>query len=899
MKKRLICFVMSVFMILSVSSTAVAGYIYPGNITQYEDSYKLDLFKKDNWEAVDGIKDITVRSMGSSNLIYVTSDRQSKIMSLAYINEDGLNLSAYNELVVGMVFNNAEGCTFTITYYYEGGTFTDEVVGTKGTKNIVYFMLPADNREKITRIELMVDSGTNAVDYFAIESFYADSNRTYSYADRFSSRRLTAINGNATFYDDYVEVSPDESGAHIECDLITDYEGKSALAVIEVSSTHAGILTVENISTGKVSSTALYSGTAKYSIFVTELSNKIRIGFSEGETLSNSPVKLMSVRIVPVAKDETVRYGTVESCIVEEGKIIVKGTVDSDTTIKYINSKLALYKVPYDHNGDLPENAEIEMNISTSYNIEAPVDYDHTQYKYVVALKSKHKVIPLTEPVYAMSKSSLPIVSQECHSGIHNAESTAVFESEAEDVVLDVYVNHLFASSDTVAAIRFAYRENVYYLNSDYVNEISSNIGFFTSIGGRVYLRLLSDDEGAFDFEFNEKSSVDLMCAAAAYLGSHYEKMAGIILLSGFNYNSDPDQRAKDASELIGLFASSFRNTNNSAEILAAVSEENIHIATILAAYNKRNGISNIGVVFECVNSNDSVTALKALCDSASAYGNSFRNEVIFWHVKRDTAYAEAFRKLYENAAQSSVSCVVFSVSESMTTDEICAMFEGIHGSEYVRYEFEAFKTPVDCRGEYTLWDFTQAYNTFGWLAGGSCSSPETLNSMFSETRVLKSLITPSQDSEGILVGWFEGVTDLSIADVMRVDVAVDLSAHREVPISVVLGGNGVKAEYITTAKRGEQSIYLDVNSYRDANKVEYIAIIVESNTEAVLEISKVSILSRSLADSELKTAVEQSGQYAERNSSFYIFAGAMISSTIVVFIALSKKRTTKQINGN
>ena len=79
--------------------------------------------------------------------------------------------------------------------------------------------------------------------------------------------------------------------------------GKSALAVIEVSSTHAGILTVENISTGKVSSTALYSGTAKYSIFVTELSNKIRIGFSEGETLSNSPVKLMSVRIVPVAKD--------------------------------------------------------------------------------------------------------------------------------------------------------------------------------------------------------------------------------------------------------------------------------------------------------------------------------------------------------------------------------------------------------------------------------------------------------------------------------------------------------------------------------------------------------------------------------------------------------------------
>ena len=272
---------------------------------------------------------------------------------------------------------------------------------------------------------------------------------------------------------------------------------------------------------------------------------------------------------------------------------------------------------------------------------------------------------------------------------------------------------------------------------------------------------------------------------------------------------------------------------------------------------------------------------------------------MIFWHVKRDTAYAEAFRKLYENAAQSSVSCVVFSVSESMTTDEICAMFEGIHGSEYVRYEFEAFKTPVDCRGEYTLWDFTQAYNTFGWLAGGSCSSPETLNSMFSETRVLKSLITPSQDSEGILVGWFEGVTDLSIADVMRVDVAVDLSAHREVPISVVLGGNGVKAEYITTAKRGEQSIYLDVNSYRDANKVEYIAIIVESNTEAVLEISKVSILSRSLADSELKTAVEQSGQYAERNSSFYIFAGAMISSTIVVFIALSKKRTTKQINGN
>lgn len=896
MAKKIVSLILSLYIAISMVFTGAAGYTYAGSLKSYDGSFKLEWFEKDKWEIVSGVKEIIVRNVGSSNLLYVTSDKQDKAMTIAYESEEPLDLSAYNEIVVGFVVNIGSDYLYEITYYCEGGIFSDTVAGdNKSSKNTVHFKLPPEASDRITKIEITVDSNSERPSFFTIDGFYADNSRTYSYAERFMSRRLTSLSGAAQFYDDYAEIIPDENGALIECELMTQYKDESVFAVVEVSSPYAGMLTVENPSAKKTSSTAMYAGTAKYSILISGLQDRIRIGFSGSENSDELPIRFVSLKLISIEENKTESLGTIDTCTYEKGKITVKGTVDSETIIENINSDLALYKIPYDHSGELPKEAEVEMSISTEYKLEVPVSYDHTQYKYVVALKNKQKVVPLTDPVYAVSQSSNPAVSQDCDVGIHNAESSAVFESEVNSVIVDVYTDHLFASSDTVSAIRFAYRDNVYYLNSDYINEISSDVSFYASVGRKVYVRLLSEEKGSFGVELSQKNSVDMMCAAAAYLGSNYVKVEGIIVLTGFDYSNDLDRRAKEASELLGLFTSALRSVNSNTDVITWIPGEMGYISSMLAMHNKRNGFSDTGVIYECQNINDCVSSLKAYGDAAKAYGASFGNEMIFLNLNTTASEINSVKQLYESADQGEITCVVFSVSDSMTTDEVCSLIENIHEDGHIRDEFTAFKKPLDHRGEYTLWDFTQSYDTYGWLAGGSCFAPETQKSAFGDKRVLKSNVVPTYDTEGILVGWFDGVTDLTYADIMKVELAVDGDTHKEIPVSIVLGGNGAKAEFITTARKGDQAVYFDINSYKNADKVEYIAIIINSSEEIALEISKVSILSHNLADNELKAMICQDSINVAQQSSFYIFAGAIISSTIVIFIALSKKKSTRQ----
>ncbi len=892
--KKMICFVMVVIFLISLVTTAFAGYVVSGNQTLYEDSVKLEWFNEDNWETVSGIRDITIRNMGSSNVIYVTSNRESESMTIAYSDKDGIDLSAYNELVVEMIVNNGKNCTYSITYYYEDGSFTDKVNGTTGSKNFVYFMLPIENKSNITKIEFSVKSIEDDIDNFAIASFHADSNWTYSYSEIFQSRRLSAVKGSAQFFESYVEMIPEENEAGIECELTENYKESSVLVVVEVNSLNAGMISAENSSTGEINTSALYSGVAKYSFYLSDVKNKIRIGFSGGDNSAGNILQLLSVNIIPVTEDESVKYGTVENCYYDDGKIVVKGTVDPDATIKYINSSLALYKVPYDYNGELTDEPEVEMSISTVYTLEAPVDYDYTQYKYVVALKSKYNIVSLTSPVFAIAKTSEPTITQDCYIGIHNAESASVFESEVDNVIVDMHADRLFASSDTVAAVRYAYRDNVYYLNSDYINEISSNISFNVSIGCKVYIRLFSDEDGSFGYDVKQKSSVDLMCAAASYIGSHFDKVSGVIVLSGFNYHSNPDNKAKEASSLLGLFSSAFRSVNSNAEIFVSISDDVGYAAAIMATYNKANGINNMGLLYECDAPENSIVSLQSVCDSANTYGSSFGNQMILCKIKKDELGTDDIKTLYVKAVQSAVSGIVFSVSGNMTTDEICALVDSVQGNENSKKEFVAFKNSVDYRGEYALWDFTQAYNTFGWLAGGSCLAPETQKSVFGEKRVLRSKIVASYGEEGILVGWLEGGADLSVADAMKIELALETELHSEMPVRIVLGGDGAKAEYSASAKKGEQNIYLDISNYKNSDRVEYVAVIIDSKADINLEISKVSMLSHSLAENELKDVLGQSNSSVEQNSVLYIFIGAIVSSTIIVFVALSKKKAIK-----
>ncbi len=875
---------------------AYSAYITDGVSSAGADAVKMNWFSKENWEAVSGVDSIHVRKTGSSNLIYVTSEGNSNTMKIAYVPEEAMDLSGYNELVFEMAADEKSAVTYELTYYCGEKTFVESVRSENGKKSTAYFALPRENSGSVSRIELSVGNTDKSLKYFTVDNIFADTHRTYSYGERFSSRMIETPEGKAVYNDEYIELIPDENGVYADCTLIKDYGKETAMVVVEIYSPHSGIINLENRSAQTIQTTALYGGTAKYSFMVSEVSDSLKIGFYEGDTSSSSPIKFISLEIINITEDKTETYGTIESCSYENGKVIVKGTLDSHAAVEYISSKLALYKVPFDYDGERELfEPEAEMNISTVFEIEAPIDYEHVRWKYLIAIKTKDDVIPITDPVFAFSRSSLSTAGQECRVGIHNVQTTAAFESGADDIVLDIALDRLFTTVNIGSAIRYAHGDNVYYMSGDYVNELMSSIEFYTSIGSKVYIRLIGEGDDFMGFSAEDEASVDILCASAAYIGSTFKKAAGVIVFSDFDYGDDKEESAKKLSLLIGMFVSSFRDVNSTADIILSVDEDMSYVAPLTAYFNKKNGITNIGLMYECRNTADSVASVKAVNDAAAAMSASFRSLLILWKPEGSFPDASEFTSLYDTASKSAISGVVFSSNEKITTDTICECFAGIHGEGYVTHEFSATADGEYYRGSYSLWDFTDSYNTFGWLAGGSCSAPETARSSGGEGRVLKTVITPSGGEEGILVCWLEGVTDLSVADSLKMDFNIDANTGEAMPVTLVLGGSGLKAEYKSEVYYGENSIYADLGLFGESNRVEYVAVIVDMDKEATLEISKISVVSRQLGSEELKSEFVTVEENERDMASLYIFVGAVISSTVVIFAILSKKSATKR----
>lgn len=535
------------------------------------------------------------------------------------------------------------------------------------------------------------------------------------------------------------------------------------------------------------------------------------------------------------------------------------------------------------------------MDISTVFELVADADYDHTQYRYLVAIKTKTETIPLATPVFAFSRASLAALGQDCRVGIHNVGTTAVFESEADDVVIDVDMSKLFAASNTGSVIRFAYRENAYYFDSEYVNELSSNINFFASTGAKVYLQLKTAGEDVIAISVDDKASVDMMCASAAYIGESFDKITGVIVFDDFNYAKESAEGANEISVLLGLFSSSFRSTNKKAEIILPADSSSSYTAPLIAYFNRMYGINDIGLMYKCSDASNCISGIRAVLDASSVFSGAFRRTLVLWKTGGIIPDASTFAALYDNAAKSGITGIVFSSNGSISTDTICEYFSGIHGEGYVSHEFDTMAEAPKYRGEYSLWNFTDAYNTFGWIAGGNCSEPETVRSFFGEGRVMRTVVTPSRGEEGILVCWLEGATDLSVADAMKMDFYIDANTGEAMPVTIVLGGKGMKAEYKSQVYYGENTVYADLELFPEANRIEYVAVIVDIDKEATVEISEISVVSSQLAGMELKAELSPDDDDNKDMASLYIFAGTIISATIVIFAVLSKKSGIKQ----
>ena len=216
-----------------------------------------------------------------------------------------------------------------------------------------------------------------------------------------------------------------------------------------------------------------------------------------------------------------------------------------------------------------------------------------------------------------------------------------------------------------------------------------------------------------------------------------------------------------------------------------------------------------------------------------------------------------------------------------------------------------------------TLWDFTDQFYPLGWIPGGGVSSCLTVYSdLFSEdnaaedryARVLRSVIQLDGDSAsaehkgiaaGIVLRNLSRTVDLSGVDCLEFTFALNHpgmiigSGHETGTVVFILGSDDCRAEFaVKDASYGQIQTYVcDLSSYEFRGQVDYMGILVYGDHEMYLDLSSVSVGSRTLTQDELEEVFRISDGTETAGAdhaaivlvSGIVFVGSAIASVLLI----------------
>ncbi len=886
--KKILAVILAVVSLLALALPAGAAYVSSNYSLNTELAKRVYMLNKNEWIAISGIDSIRTRRSGSNDVLFITGEGDSKKMSASYEPRRFPSIEKFNELSFDVKCSTNGNVNYSLTYYYGDKSFTDTAENVSPERRLIRFRIPEEAHKNYERMVFTVSSSEDAIiNSCTILAVHGDDFRSYSYIERFASNRVE-MPPEATDLDDCIEVVPAAEGSSLKCILEKPFEGDTVLVTMRIYSPYAGILTVKNEATDKVQTTAMYRGEATYCFIISGVQDSITVGFSAGEASGGKAVRFISLSPTAVTRSVETTYGTVESCIFDGKKVTVKGSIPSETAVKYIKSRLALYRIPYD-SGEAYELSEpiAEMRISTSFTLSAAVDYDHTRYRYVAAIVDGKKILPISSPYYAFVRSERNTnVAQGCEIGLSETDAVSALSAKVGRIVLDADCNKLIRPSyEAGSIVRITYHDKVFYLDGDQINQLASQVEFYTAAGIKVYLRVTDSAE-----EGSRENQEDVLCAAASYLAEKFPELGGMILSAEMNKGESIIGDAAEASRLLALFKGAIRNKNTDCRILASADPDSISRAVMMAYYNKLSGVDNVDLFFECSMNTEDIVEAKALFDSAAMAGSAYRSLELYCGGGGESAHGE----IYSGAVKAGVSAVVFSAA-GMDSDGVVGAVEEMRENKTTVYEYGVLVGDFEYAGECSLWDFKGSYDTFGWLSGGSCLSPQTVRASLGEGRAMRSIISPRNSESGVLIRWFDGVTDISFADHMRFSLYTENTSSENIPLKVVLGAGSARAEYKTELVAGESTVTVDLGGFAQANKLDYVALILEARSEASVEIADVSLLSERMTDDQLKARIAPRIEPERDMASVWIFFGAVLSSTVIIFAVLTKKKNVKK----
>lgn len=907
--KRAGAAILSAVMILSASLALPSASAAGG-----ENVRALDILDKDTWDG-DGIS-VAQRSVNGNGAVLLSLDEESERMS-AVADFAPVSVEDCDEMYFDLILRGGAS-SYKISVTLGSGYFRSEAytVESLGDSDTIYVPLPDGLQGSLDHIGMDIEAAEGGtVSYAIIHSASADDGFTYKYRETFLAESVECTLGTARFSEDVVDVTPDRGVAEVSPDFITDTSDNAVyLAWITAKVSSAGTIEAAadtgDGSTATVSGTqALMQGSHTYSFIISGSFERVRFLF---QGITDGSVTAVGAGAVYLSEIYDSSAGSVESCKYEDGTVTVSGSLSTEAAVEYVGCNIGLYIIPVwaDAEKILEGEPDIVTGYSTRFSLSCAPEEGYACCLYQAVLMTDEENIPLGAAQFAAAQtvSAEPASSV---SALDGADAAGVFESNVSSTVIDIYADRLLEDGDLYSAGLYTYGGEYFYLNNSYISELENRLTFAGAAGIKVYARILQSENTELYFDAGDRDSVLRMCAVADILSTKLGGIRGFII--GNSVNTVPGAQVPDMTaalnyaKLISMFTLCVRSTGAAQEVFLPFtdsldSDPSPYFAAVrhLSAVSGRQGIS---VLYSCTEDDPVSTAASAAHSAgvSGSFGYTTDSCAAIWQAPEGSDYDElgaAYVEYCKAAATSGLRFAAISVSGIDDPGRFYDILKSAIDREKVFSasvsQYKAIAENITFESTCDIWNFTNAYDTSGWVSGGSFSTAQSA-SLAGGGRALTVASDPNSSGAGIVVCRLASPVNMSD---LSVRFTLSVSGIRDgdtADITLVLGGGDFRAEFSANAENSDMTDYVcNMSAFAGASKIEYAAIIVKGAAGAALNLSKVELCSLSAERHELESRLN-GGTQRSADPLFYVSVIVLAAVTVVVFTLLSRKKNTRR----
>ncbi len=902
--KRIISLCLAVLLLATVFlSFAVPSYS-AGEKTK---RLPLDIFRRQNWIAVEGVADISEKKASGASLLTVSGEENATFASITGEFEP-YDLSEYTEAVFRLaVRGDGEKYSLDIALSSEDSSyvFSAEV---DNQETELYIPLDGGFKSSFSKITVSASSADQSISYINLISFTVDNTYTYSYKSVFSSDDVYG-EGSFTRTPSDITVMPENGEIVTGFDFSEVYTAEESILVwVKISPSSQGSICAETTDAeGNVAvfsqQNISYNGTYAFLVNGGFEDFRLRLTLADksaGATFTGAGI----YKVGAVEKS----YGSIASCRYDGKRISVSGSLSKEATTEYNGSRILLYAIPATEvsNCDLTKLKPVAFSgFSTKFRINCELDKTYAEYFYKIVLDTEDGLLPVGTVCAPSSGISTQSTGGNI-SALYGADAADAFETNVSSVIMDFCAGRLLENEDIYSAQIYNYKKT-YYFNKKYLEELDDRMRFYSAAGVKVYLRFYSDRDGyAFDYSADSAESISLMCAVSGFISEHYPQIAGYIIGVGANEHTTSlsPEHAEARARLFAVFSESVRAKNPSAQIIVPYTSTGTDayltcalVSHYLSEYKAGATVSMYETAKDAQGAYSNATQLSSI---ASQLGAASNGAAVLWNVPSTLSAEEitdGYRALCVNSQAHGLRLSALSVKRAdksaLLYDSLKSMLDTENLIAASISQFTPSGEDTAFSGSFAFWDFTSSYDTAGWVSGGSFSTPVTAKGQ-NGGRVMMAESSGVTEGAGILICRTDFPLDLSDIGV-RVSFSVMSEKLSEAEVTVIFGSGETRAEFFADVECNKEiSLVCDMKEFSGGANVDYAALIVRGDESTEAHVSKIELCSNSKSNEVLEEQFSPAAP-EEHNPLLYVIIIFLMAGTVTVFSVLWKKQSLKK----